>query len=167
MIEKLRERFSKLSLSQKRTIGIILIVLGFLALVTPFSPGSWLIFVGLELFGFRIALWEKIKCKLFKNKTSKVDWQFIIVRIYCSQSQVSIRSWTLYSHVHFSRKKFLRLVQMCRLVIIWMNEKPTSLFDSFNTKERLLKEDSQINEKQKNRPTSESRIRKNSALFYF
>ena len=45
----------------KKTIGVLLIVIGLLALITPFTPGSWLIFVGLELFGFRILFWDKIK----------------------------------------------------------------------------------------------------------
>ena len=45
----------------KKIIGILVIVIGLLALVTPFTPGSWLIFVGLELFGFRMLFWDKIK----------------------------------------------------------------------------------------------------------
>jgi uncharacterized protein YqgC (DUF456 family) len=45
----------------KKTIGILLIVIGLLALVTPFMPGSWLIFIGLGLFGFRMLFWDKIK----------------------------------------------------------------------------------------------------------
>jgi len=45
----------------KKIIGILLLVIGLLALVTPFTPGSWLIFVGLEIFGFRILFWDKIK----------------------------------------------------------------------------------------------------------
>ena len=45
----------------KKTIGILLIVIGFLALITPFTPGSWLIFVGLEFIGIRILFWDKIK----------------------------------------------------------------------------------------------------------
>jgi len=48
----------------KKVVGVILIILGFLALITPFTPGSWLIFVGLELLGLRIAAWDKIKNKL-------------------------------------------------------------------------------------------------------
>lgn len=47
----------------KKIIGIFLIIIGLLALVTPFTPGSWLIFVGLELFGFRILFWDKIKSR--------------------------------------------------------------------------------------------------------
>ena len=42
------------------TIGIILILLGFLALVTPLTPGSWLILIGLELLGLRILLRDKL-----------------------------------------------------------------------------------------------------------
>ncbi|MEK7120125.1 MAG: PGPGW domain-containing protein [Patescibacteria group bacterium] len=45
----------------KKTIGTLLIILGLLALVTPFTPGSWLIFVGLEFLGVRILFWDKIK----------------------------------------------------------------------------------------------------------
>ena len=45
----------------KKTIGVILIIVGFLALVTPLTPGSWLIFVGLELLGFDLIFWTKIK----------------------------------------------------------------------------------------------------------
>ena len=48
----------------KIVIGLVLIIIGFLALVTPFTPGSWLIFVGLEILGVRVAFWQKIKDKL-------------------------------------------------------------------------------------------------------
>ena len=41
-------------------VGVILIVLGFLALITPFSPGSWLILIGLEFLGLRILLENKL-----------------------------------------------------------------------------------------------------------
>ncbi|MFH1170413.1 MAG: PGPGW domain-containing protein [Candidatus Vogelbacteria bacterium] len=45
----------------RKIIGVFLIIIGLLALVTPFTPGTWLIFVGLEFFGFRILFLEKIK----------------------------------------------------------------------------------------------------------
>ena len=45
----------------KKTIGILFIIIGLLALVTPFTPGSWLVFVGLEFLGIRILFWDKIK----------------------------------------------------------------------------------------------------------
>ena len=45
----------------KKTVGIILVIIGIVALVTPFTPGSWLVFIGLELLGFRILLADKFK----------------------------------------------------------------------------------------------------------
>jgi uncharacterized protein YqgC (DUF456 family) len=33
----------------KYVAGIVLILIGFIALVTPLTPGAWLMFVGLEL----------------------------------------------------------------------------------------------------------------------
>lgn len=44
----------------KKTIGIVLVLLGFLALVTPATPGSWLIPIGLELLGLRMLLADRL-----------------------------------------------------------------------------------------------------------
>jgi len=44
----------------RTVVGVILVVLGFLALVTPFSPGSWLILIGLEFLGLRILLENRL-----------------------------------------------------------------------------------------------------------
>ena len=52
-------------------VGVICIVWGIIALVTPLTPGAWLIFVGLEIFGYRILFWEKTKLWL---KTKAVVW---------------------------------------------------------------------------------------------
>lgn len=41
-------------------IGIIFILIGLFALVTPLTPGSWLVFVGLEFIGIRFFAWERI-----------------------------------------------------------------------------------------------------------
>jgi hypothetical protein len=38
------------------TVGVILVILGLAALVTPFTPGSWLAVIGLELLGLRVLL---------------------------------------------------------------------------------------------------------------
>jgi len=57
----------------KTILGILLIILGLLALITPFTPGSWLAFVGLELLGVRIAFWEKIKEYLFRKNRDRRD----------------------------------------------------------------------------------------------
>jgi len=54
----------------KKIAGVLLIVVGLLALVTPFTPGSWLIFVGLEFIGIRIAFWDKIKAWFRKHKST-------------------------------------------------------------------------------------------------
>jgi len=44
-----------------RTIVVVtLIVLGLAALLTPLSPGSWLILIGLEYLGLRILLRNKL-----------------------------------------------------------------------------------------------------------
>ena len=45
----------------KKTLGIILICWGIFALLTPFTPGSWLAFVGLELLGIELLFLQKIK----------------------------------------------------------------------------------------------------------
>ena len=58
----------------KRIVGAILLLVGLLALVTPFTPGSWLAFVGLELLGLSFLLprpvrtrWEAFKMQLWQR----------------------------------------------------------------------------------------------------
>lgn len=55
----------------KKTAGVLLLIIGLAALVTPLTPGSWLIFVGLELLGLRLLVnnglrkyWERAKALL-------------------------------------------------------------------------------------------------------
>jgi len=50
----------------KKPIGVVLVLVGLVALLTPFTPGSWLIFVGLEFLGLRMVFWDKIKTGLKK-----------------------------------------------------------------------------------------------------
>jgi hypothetical protein len=54
----------------KKVIGVVLIFLGLIFLLTPFTPGSWIIFIGLELLGLRFLIWDKIWDKL-KQKFRK------------------------------------------------------------------------------------------------
>lgn len=61
----------------KKTVGILLIIIGIAALITPLTPGSWLIFVGLELLGWRLLAnnglrkyWARVKTWL---RTSASD----------------------------------------------------------------------------------------------
>ena len=55
----------------KRVMGATLILIGILALITPFTPGSWLVFVGLEVFGIRLLAWDKVKNWLLMRKEKK------------------------------------------------------------------------------------------------
>lgn len=48
----------------KYILGAILILIGLIALVTPLTPGAWLTFVGLELIGVRLTVWDKIKARI-------------------------------------------------------------------------------------------------------
>jgi hypothetical protein len=41
-------------------LGIVLIILGVFALLTPLSPGSWLALIGLEILGLRILFQHKL-----------------------------------------------------------------------------------------------------------
>lgn len=51
----------------KKAIGIILVLVGFAALLTPFTPGAWLMFIGLELLGLRVLFSDKL-LKFWKRK---------------------------------------------------------------------------------------------------
>ena len=43
----------------KKVIGVILILYGIFALLTPLTPGSWLALIGLELVGLRQFVFRK------------------------------------------------------------------------------------------------------------
>ena len=45
----------------KKVVGVILILVGLAALVTPLTPGSWLAIIGFELLGVRILFFDKFK----------------------------------------------------------------------------------------------------------
>ncbi|MCU0918214.1 MAG: hypothetical protein MUC88_27165 [Planctomycetes bacterium] len=42
-------------------VGVLLMVLGVVALFTPLTPGSWLIPVGLEVLGLRVLLRSRLR----------------------------------------------------------------------------------------------------------
>ena len=44
----------------KLALGVILILIGVLALLTPLTPGSWLALIGLEILGIRLLLERKL-----------------------------------------------------------------------------------------------------------
>lgn len=59
----------------KKTIGVILIIIGLVALLTPLTPGSWLALIGLQMLGFGFLLENRIVRALkkkFENSKRKV-----------------------------------------------------------------------------------------------
>ncbi len=54
----------------KKVVGVILILIGLAALVTPLTPGSWLALIGLELLGARFVFSDKLK--FWKRKRNEV-----------------------------------------------------------------------------------------------
>ena len=48
--------FARMKKIARKSLGIICIILGFLALITPLTPGSWLILIGLEILGLGFLL---------------------------------------------------------------------------------------------------------------
>jgi len=65
MKEYLRKVFSE-NTKTKKTVGVVLVVVGFIGLITPFTPWGFLFFVGLEMLGIRFLLWDKIKTRFKK-----------------------------------------------------------------------------------------------------
>lgn len=57
IIKKFTESYPR----TKITIGVILVIVGLLALVTPLTPGSWLVFIGAELIGLRFLAWDNVR----------------------------------------------------------------------------------------------------------
>lgn len=64
-----------MKVAAKKTLGIFLVLLGFLALLTPFTPGSWLVLIGLEILGLRLIFLDTLKVRISvwreKFRTSK------------------------------------------------------------------------------------------------
>lgn len=54
-------------------LGILLMILGILALLTPFTPGSWLALIGLEILGIRLVLQRKFLSLLPKKYRQRVS----------------------------------------------------------------------------------------------
>lgn len=45
----------------KKTIGVLLLIIGIISIITPFTPFGFVGLLGLELLGLREAVWEKFK----------------------------------------------------------------------------------------------------------
>jgi len=57
-------------------LGVVLIILGLLALLTPFSPGSWLALIGLEILGLRLLFQRKLLSLLPRKYRGRVRNMF-------------------------------------------------------------------------------------------
>jgi membrane protein implicated in regulation of membrane protease activity len=56
-------------------LGVVLIILGVAALLTPFTPGSWVALIGLEYLGLRVLLQRKLLSLLpakYRDKVKKL-----------------------------------------------------------------------------------------------
>ena len=59
----------------KKITGVLLILAGLLILLTPLTPGSWIIFIGFELLGIRMTFWKKLKLWFETHRPSKKSLQ--------------------------------------------------------------------------------------------
>ncbi len=44
----------------KKALGVFLVLIGFIALIAPIIPGAPIVFIGLELLGFRFLFLDRI-----------------------------------------------------------------------------------------------------------
>jgi len=54
----------------RKTIGVMLVVIGLISIITPLTPVGFLLVLGLEILGVRVLFWDKLK-KWFKKEQSK------------------------------------------------------------------------------------------------
>lgn len=59
----MKEIFEQIKNKSKLKIlaGTFFVVFGLLIHLIPLVPGSWAIFIGLEILGIRLLIWDKIK----------------------------------------------------------------------------------------------------------
>jgi hypothetical protein len=55
----------------RKAAGVALVIIGILALLTPFTPGSWLIFVGAQMLGFELLFLKKLRARLRDRKRKR------------------------------------------------------------------------------------------------
>ena len=56
----------------RKTAGVILIVIGILSIVTPFTPLGFFLVLGLEILGIRVLVWDKFKAWWRRSKDSNI-----------------------------------------------------------------------------------------------
>ncbi len=52
----------------KKAVGVVLVAVGFVALVTPFTPGAWLALIGLEFLGIRLLFLDRFTPQFLKRQ---------------------------------------------------------------------------------------------------
>ncbi|MDP2641816.1 MAG: hypothetical protein Q8P21_00785 [bacterium] len=60
----MKEKFKKFWSTNpkiKKATGAILVIVGLISIITPFTPVGFLLIFGLEMLGVRLLLWDKIK----------------------------------------------------------------------------------------------------------
>ncbi|HXK38412.1 MAG TPA: hypothetical protein VJ579_05090 [Candidatus Paceibacterota bacterium] len=67
------QRMREIPPSLKKILGVVFIVIGLLALVTPLTPGSWIALLGLEFLGIRFLFLDKISSWWKSRKEIKTD----------------------------------------------------------------------------------------------
>jgi hypothetical protein len=72
-------------------IGITLVLLGLIALLTPLTPGSWLIPIGLEVLGLRILLENRVRAWADARPNSRVAR--VTLRFMCWRPRGWIARW--------------------------------------------------------------------------
>ncbi len=71
-LQKLHDHISGKYPRFKFAIGLVLVLYGIFALLTPLTPGSWLALVGLELIGIRVLTGKWFK-SLFRTKRGSAN----------------------------------------------------------------------------------------------
>lgn len=57
----------------RKILGVVLIIVGLIALFTPLTPGSWLALIGIELVGIRLLI-EKALFLKGERKQRLINW---------------------------------------------------------------------------------------------
>lgn len=60
MKERFKEFWEKYPKIRK-TVGVLLIIIGLISILTPFTPVGFLLIVGLEMVGVGTLYWDKLK----------------------------------------------------------------------------------------------------------
>lgn len=96
-------------LRMKKVLGLFLVIVGTLILLTPFTPGSILLVIGLDiLFGDRVKWWVRIKKRILRFLR---PWRGYI---HSTQKKIKLLRGELQSFTSRGRKRGTCLSADCR-----------------------------------------------------